>query len=213
MGLDIVSYLMGKAAGGGGGGGATILSGASAPSAGQGSNGDLYLKTEAVSELDNSGLGWYAEQGSICKDTNVFCTVGNYRSFNKTTTTAAAIAVAGNGTWRPLLASTDALAVQVYVSKAQATISYTNSYTINGVTWYFNDPQYGWSGDQSVADTNYPKFDETMSVATQEDAEYLLAKLGVTYQNVTGDVVVSAYAKVSGAWQSLVGTHISDINL
>lgn len=44
-GIDIVSYMMGKAAGGGGGGGGgvTILSGNGKPSAGQGSNGDVYL--------------------------------------------------------------------------------------------------------------------------------------------------------------------------
>lgn len=48
MGIDIVSYLMGKAAGGGGGGGGvTILSGNTEPSAGQGSNGAIYLKYHA----------------------------------------------------------------------------------------------------------------------------------------------------------------------
>lgn len=50
MPLDILSYLMGKAAGGGGGGGGggvTILSGTTDPAASQGSNGQLYLKYAA----------------------------------------------------------------------------------------------------------------------------------------------------------------------
>lgn len=72
MAFDPVSYAMGKKSSGGGGGGVTILSGKSAPSSSQGSNGSVYLQYglpdeyTSVEYLEVTDMGPYIDTGIKC---------------------------------------------------------------------------------------------------------------------------------------------------
>ena len=136
-----------------------------------------------------SGLGWYANEGVICRDHNTFTVLGGYRGFSKLTDTPAAIANICNdaGTfWYPVVISSDAAAVGVYVSRADDRLYYNHEYTIDGHVWYFNDAigGYGWSGDSSVVSSSYPILQSAYNLGTVEGAIALMAALGLTYTKI-----------------------------
>lgn len=133
-----------------------------------------------------SGLGWYANGGSICRNTYAFTTLGGYRSFSKLTNTPAVVANicndAGNF-WYPVVISSDSAAVGVYISRADDRKYYNHEYTIEGHVWYFNDAigGYGWSGGPEVVDSAYPILPTAFNLSTIEGAIALMAALGITY--------------------------------
>lgn len=194
----------------GGGGSTNILSGTDAPTPSVGSDGAIYLQTQYTDE-DDSGLGWYAMSGAICKDTNTVGTI-NSRTFFKDTSDPALVAFFKfDNYWQARYASTVADGCLNRTS-AGGQNGYGYSYVIDGVTWYFSLGNYGFAGSSSMVTTDYPLFEDTFDFTTQAGAEAFLEAMGVHYSSRVGYVIADSYLKVNGAWQALIGSNINDVN-
>lgn len=192
--------------GGGGGGSANILSGTYNPSPAAGRNGSIFLQYYT---LEDSGEGWFAKPGYICASAGDMGTI-NGRHYYKTDSNPAIVIFCKNGDYmQPHLASTIASACS-YRADSGGPWNYDHTYTIDGTVWYFFSGYHGFLNPTVV--TDYPVVtSETFDFDTQANAERFLEIAGVS--TVQQSLIKSAYAKVSGAWQDLIGTDIDDIVL
>lgn len=193
--------------GSGGGGVINILSGDSNPSSSAGHNGSVFLQYYT---LEDSGEGWFARPGYICASAGDIGTV-NGRHYYKTDSNPAIVIFCMRGNYmQPHLASTIASACSYWADDGGGPWNYDHTYTINGTVWYFFSGSYGFSYGTAV--TDYPVVtSESFDFGTQANAERFLeiARVSTVQQSLIG----SSYAKVSGAWQDLIGTDIDDIDL
>ena len=130
---------------------------------------------------EDSGLGWLANEGTICSDTNNMCTI-SLRQYYKTNSTPAIVVICKtSGYTEPHLASTDIEAVR-YTTSIGGDMPATHTYVINGVTWYFNIGGYGWAG-VVPSYTRFPYVDADYQFDTIDNAIDFLNLVGVEYTN------------------------------
>ena len=193
------------------GGGSLILNGLEEPTSDLGVDGDIYIKF-FLQTKDNSALGWYANVGTICKNTNSMGTI-NGRNYYKTVNTSAVVAFCrtDGGWWQPHLASTDPDAVTLRADSG-GPWTYTHSYTIDGQLWYFNSGNHGWQSPS--INTEYPVFeDQIYNFTTESNAKEFIDRLGVTDDADEHQYVELVYCKVDGTWVNIIGVDKNDINL
>ena len=129
---------------------------------------------------EDSGLGWYADAGTICKNTDSMGSINN-RRYYKTDARAAVVAFCPyNGYWQPHMASTVSDAAKLRADSG-GPWNPQNSYTINGVVWYFQHGDHGFGGSPNVV-TDFPIINDDITFNTQEKAEAFLSRMGVTFR-------------------------------
>lgn len=204
MALDILSFLMGQATGG-----VASLDGTSDPSSEDGKNGNIYLKWEVGGD---SGLGWYCTPDYLCTSATSLGTLQG-RNYWKTTADPAIVlwCPTPGGSIQPHLASTVAGGV-ILRADSGGPWNYTYSYVIDGVTWYFQKGNHGFSS--GTPSTSYPvDLSLGWDFSTQEQAEAFLTKAGITFEPPAHipHTITNAYLKVNGSWQNLIGSDMADV--
>ena len=193
----------------GGGGGTTILSGTTNPTSAQGSNGQLYLKYGADNRYTyDEDLGGYVLSDYYIHDQGTYLATQS-AAFYKTYDGGAITVYWNVSPWYgPIAISTVADNVR-FSSNAIG-----GSVDIDGVTWYISTNE-AWSSvyDQNhafpILEANYVPNDSDAN--RRKAIEDILAASDYGAQPVT-TIINDTFAKVSGSWQSLVGTDVGDIS-
>lgn len=201
----------------GGGGGVRVLSGEGVPTAAQGDNGQIYLKY---------GATLYSIQGLVTSESALSVAVSansswsGYEPWKAFSTSGGWIGNGGNPHWLQVATQTN------------VTIK-TISFLANDSSRAHAISRVGYSEDGTTF-TNAPLSSSTMVInqgntvlsqgATGKYFRiYFDGSYGVSYYPMMekvkimaegqGSEIYEAYAKVSGAWQSLIGSDIGDIDL
>lgn len=266
MGLDIVSYLMGSESGNGGSG-VTILTGDAEPSAQEGSNGQLYLKTTAVQLLDyiaSPGGPWLSTgyiptiNSEFVMDMELESPYNSYDTpFGSRSGSVDVFVAYDGGTFRYLFGSSNQSVasiagyygqrVQMVLKNGRAAVEQdgitlverTFSATLGTVTVPMGifTLQTGLGVDMSSCRARGKLYGFKIYESGVLVRSYVPAldsnKEPCLYESFTGtsyynqgsgsllagqpigtldSIVSAAYAKTNGAWNSLLGTSISDIN-
>lgn len=203
MALDILSYLMGQKTGGG-----ISLNGRTEPTADDGKNGDIYLQWKPDGD---SNLGWYCAPSYLCTEVRSIGVL-NGRNYWKTKPDAAIVLWCKVGTSiQPHMASTSADGV-ILQADTGGPWGYTASFVIDGVTWYFQQGNHGFT--YGTPSSDFP-IDLSISwdFSTQAQAEEFLTLAGVTFTTPVSipHTITNALVKVDGSWQNLIGSHMSDV--
>lgn len=194
---------------GGGGGGATILSGTSAPTAAQGSNGDIYLL--CGTSLAQFGVFRQSSMSIICSVSEiVFDYLGGeniggqaYMQIDLTNVDSISYRMtSGHHTYNNY--QTPRFSPFAILENS---ISPANSFVANSMVNYetritSNDTVLSYTFDTSEMTGNY------WLVFCSYGCDATVDEVVVDGDNV----ITAAYVKVNGAWQDLIESDISDVN-
>lgn len=129
----------------------------------------------------DSGLGWSVDSQYLCTDTDILCVITG-RSYWKINNTPAIVVVNGTSSTyhQPALLSTDPDSVAFRASSG-GPFNYTNTYEINGVTWYYNSGNHGFFNGE-IQSTRFPVItDLNTTTASQSLVEELLRRAQVSF--------------------------------
>lgn len=214
---------------GGGGGGVTILSGTDTPSAAQGSNGHLYLKyISSGTTITNIRMVIHAVRNSG-SDTQV-AEVQLYDANGDAISWGA-----GTGTSNGTVFTVDQTADKAF-DNITTDKWYTDSRpSLQAPIWIDFAPNtpipansvkgWGWYTANDSNNRDPKTFDLLLSfdggntyvlIDSAIDASITTNRNELAYTktfNIVDGAIIATYAKVSGAWQDLIGTDINDITL
>lgn len=204
---------------GGGGGDATIIKGETMPAAGQGSNGQLYLQyvdngSDTFGTPDSN-----TPTGATISSNSQYMTYAPYKAFG-----GNADGWGANGSTGTLVFAFD---TDTFVPKI---LSFVDYFDVSGGYLKANSFTFEGSNDGSNWDILYTKSDsadvkdlvKTVDISTQMaysqfrfvvngGAGYAGIKNVVLWSESDESPIINTYAKVSGAWQDLIGTDVNDI--
>ena len=202
-----------------GGGGVTILTGASNPTASQGVDGQIYLKTlqgekvtfNGFGQLKEASMNVSVESGNVTFAYTSGANIGAqvYKQFDLTDVDAIKITVATSSP------SYDNYSTPRFspILLIENTINPANTYPVNTSIVSANGETYRvttqgdtvtFEADVSELTGNYWVILSSVGDTSVWSDLYFLS-------NSMDNVVCGDYAKVNGAWQNLLGTNIDDI--
>lgn len=173
------------------GGGATVLSGTVTPTAAQGSDGDIYLVygIDPAYIVDTTSQIMSTHSSTFRKNTADFALAMEVKPNNQNYKGPVVISPTAGGA----------------AHTANETEYQVN---IRGETWYFaGGSRWSTANDSPTIPVNYSADIAAPSASTaQAWAELIYSS---AYSNA--NIITEAYLKVSGAWQLLIGSNISDV--
>lgn len=207
---------------GNGGGGSTIKRGTSAPTSAQGSNGQVYLQTIKGERQDLSTFNISVENSGCMEFKNFENTI--YSKY------IGGQNIAAQAYKQVDLTDIDEIQITVKTSAPSYDNYSTPRFSPLLIIENTTNPANDWPALYSIISAN----GETYRVSTQGDTETFIADvsgltgnywiviscIGVTTEwsdlyfnsNADSEIIYKSYAKVSGAWQDLIGTEIEDID-
>ena len=192
-----------------GGSGVTILSGTSEPTASQGSNGQIYLKTVEIGEDLTTFSSHNESDMTITKNTNSIII-----DFN------GGQAIGAEAYKQIDLTNIDELQITIHCGNK----AYGNNFTSRHprVVITTSSPNYQTSPVVAEVSTANTKQTFTIDVSSYTGNYYIIfSGNGVScsfssffiYGQTYGEEVSDAKLKVNGTWQNLIGSDIDDVNL
>ena len=197
----------------------TIFKGETIPTSNQGTDGQIYLRyTDGVDTFGTPTSAY--PTGATISATSQYTTYAPYKAFGKNIDGWGANGSSGTLTF--------AFDTDTFTPK---TLSFVDYFDVSGGYLKANSFTFEGSNDGSNWDILYTKNDaadikdivKTVDISTQTayskfrfvingGTGYAGIKNVVLWSEGIGNPIVETYAKVSGSWQRLIGTDISDIS-
>lgn len=179
---------------GGGSGNSSVYIGTTLPSDSLGSNNDLYYL------YDFDITGWTADPDYVISDANVLFTNGG-RNYYKVNNGKCIDVQYVSSSWSGgLLVSQEPLAC-VYRNEA-GTVNTTNSYVIDGITWYITTPGNWMTGSRpntnGVAPNMYVDYSSYPPGNASIMIPYILELADMSYEMCY--TITATYCKINGVW-------------